>query len=322
MRVSYSLGSVLTIDEVLSCARHASQHGPDTVWIPETWGMEAFAMLGAVSQLVPSRVGSSIINVYSRSPAAVAMGAATVDTLSGGRLILGLGSSSPAIVGGLHGYSFEDPLGRMREYVRIIRMITAGEKIEHSGPHFELKGFRLLIRPPRRIIPVYLAAVNSRMTRLAWEIGDGVIFYLRRPGELKRTVGSAQSGKKIDVACQIITAVSEDSERAVTRAKKTLAFYVAVGDIYRKHLASNGYKRETGAILESYRKSGLGSLHESVPDSMVRDLALCGTPDEARAGLARFVDAGVTHPIIQFNPVGDAVGSFELVSRTFAGDIG
>ena len=121
MRISYSLGSVLSIEQVLECASILSKYNPDTVWIPETWGMEDFSMLSAISQRIKkSKIGSSIINIYSRSPTVIAMGAATVDTISGGRLILGLGTSSLPIIEEFHGYSFEKPLLRMNEYIQII----------------------------------------------------------------------------------------------------------------------------------------------------------------------------------------------------------
>ena len=138
MRLGYSLGSVLSIEQVLNCASTLSNYNPDTVWIPETWGMENFSMLSTVSQKVlkKPKIGSSIINIYSRSPAFVAMGAATVDTISNGRLVLGLGTSSIPIVEEFHGYKFENPSLRMKEYVEIIKKILSGKKINYAGKIF------------------------------------------------------------------------------------------------------------------------------------------------------------------------------------------
>ena len=143
-RISYSLGSLLSIDEVLACAKKLNQIKPEVMWIPETWGMENFSMLGMVSkENCFSKIGSSIINIYSRSPSVIAMGATTVDTISNGRLILGLGTSSVPIVEDFHGQSFEMPIQRMREYVEIIRLALHGEKINYSGKIFSLKDFTL-----------------------------------------------------------------------------------------------------------------------------------------------------------------------------------
>ena len=139
MKLSYSLGSLLSIDEVLRCAEKTAKSKPDTVWIPETWGMEDFAMLSAVSSKTKSKIGSSIINIYSRSPSLIAMGAATIDTISNQRLILGLGTSSVPIIQGLHGYAFERPLQRMKETVEIIRLALSGKKIDYSGQIFSFQ---------------------------------------------------------------------------------------------------------------------------------------------------------------------------------------
>ena len=228
-------------------------YNPDTIWIPETWGMENFAITAAVSQkALRPRIGSSIINVYSRSPALVAMGAATVDTLSNGRFVLGLGASSKPIIEDLHGAKYTSQIGRMREYVDVIKMAFSGKRIDYDGKFFKLQGFKILVKPPQTSIPIYLAAVNKKMVDLCWDIADGVIFYLRPPHEIKNIVSRMQSKKKIDVSCQIITAVSEDTEMAAQRAKTTLAFYVAVGDVYRNFLADNGFAEEVGAIYEQY----------------------------------------------------------------------
>ncbi|MEK6871234.1 MAG: LLM class flavin-dependent oxidoreductase, partial [Thermoproteota archaeon] len=117
MRIAYSLGSLLTINQVLECSEILSHTNTDTIWIPETWGMENFSMLSMVSQKASKpKIGSSIINIYSRSPSSIAMGAATVDALSNGRLILGLGTSSTPIVEDFHGYKFENQVLRMKEY--------------------------------------------------------------------------------------------------------------------------------------------------------------------------------------------------------------
>ncbi len=312
-----SLGSVLTVGQVLDSARTLADYKAHSVWIPETWGMESVAMLSAVSGIVPHFIGSSIINAYSRTPSLVAMGAATLDAVSQGRLILGLGSSSAPIVENLHGRRFEHPLGRMEECIDIIRLALAGQEIKYSGRFFNIKGFRLLIKPHRNRIPIYLAAVNQRMVELAWAKADGVLFYLRPAPEMKKTISAMQKKRKITVCSQIITAVSHDSEKARARAKATLAFYVSVGQIYRKFLAENGLKTETACIFDEYKKAGLPAAAAAVPDAMLDALAVSGTPDECRKKMGRFADAGLDIPIIQFNPVGSVSESMRLTAETF-----
>ena len=318
MRIACSLGSLLSVDEVLQCTEMMSKTKIDSIWIPETWGMENFSILATVANKTKTqKIGSSIINIYSRSPSMISMGAATIDILSEGRFILGLGTSSIPIVEDFHGEKFDYPVQRMREYVEIIRLSLAKKQINYTGKIFNLKNFTLLIEPKRKSIPIYLAAINQKMVNLTWEIGDGVIFYLRPIEEIKKTISKMQLGKKIDVACQIITCISNNSEHAKERAKKTLAFYVSVGKIYREFLSKNGFKNETDNIFDEFKKSGFISNHELVTDSMLNSLCIAGSPDEAKLQLKKFRDAGIDLPIIQFNPVGNTIESFSLLKKTF-----
>ena len=318
MRIGCSLGSLLSVNQVLECSEILSKTNVDTIWVPETWGMENFSMLTVIShKTTTQKIGSSIINIYSRSPAVIAMGAATIDTLSDGRLILGLGTSSLPLVETFHGYKFEKPVQRMKEYVEIIRLILSEKQVNYTGKIFDLKNFTLLLKPKRESIPIYLAAVNQKMVDLTWSVGDGVIFYLRPLNEMKETITKMQSKKKIDDTCQIITSIAEDSDIAINRAKKTLAFYVSVGKIYREFLANNGFKNETTNIFDEFKKSGLKSNHELVTDSMLQSLCISGNPDECKKQLQNFRETGIDLPIIQFIPVGDVSESFKLLKKTF-----
>jgi len=317
MRIACSLGSLLSVEEVLQCTELVSKTKIDSIWIPETWGMENFSMLGAVANSTNTqKIGSSIINIYSRSPSTIAMGSATIDTLSNGRLILGLGTSSVPIVEDFHGEKFENPVQRMKEYVEIIRLSLMKKQINYSGKIFDLKNFTLLIEPKRQSIPIYLAAINQKMVNLCWEIADGVIFYLRPLDEMQKTISKMQSQKKIDIACQIITCISKDSEEAIQRAKKTVAFYVSVGKIYREFLAKNGFKNEINNIFEEFKKSGFKFNHELVTDSMLNSLCISGSPEEAKIQLEKFRNTGIDLPIIQFNPIGNTIESFSLLKKT------
>ena len=320
-RLSYSLGSLLSIEEVLECSQKLNEIKPEVEWIPETWGMENFSMLGLASkENTFSKIGSSIINIYSRSPSLIAMGASTIDTISNGRLILGLGTSSVPIVENFHGNSFDTPVQRMKEYVEIIRLALQGEKINYSGKIFTLKDFSLLTKPIRKEIPIYLAAINQKMVEMTWDIADGVIFYLRPKSEMKETISKMQKKKKIDTTLQIITCIHEDEEKARNRAKKTLSFYIAVGKIYREFLQSTGYSNEVKIINEEYEKNGLNSLQELIPEKMLDDLCIAGTPATAIKKLDAFRDVGIDLPIIQFNPIDNVKESFELLTKTFSGE--
>ena len=321
-RLACSLGSLLSIDEVLECSRKLNDIKPEVMWIPETWGMENFSMLAlATKENTFSKIGSSIINIYSRSPSLIAMGASTLDTISNERLILGLGTSSVPIVEDFHGQKFDSPVQRMKEYVEIIRLALTGEKINYHGEIYSLKDFSLLVKAPRKEIPIYLAAINQKMLNLTWEIADGVIFYLRPKAEMKQTIEKMQSKRKIDTSLQIITCIDNDFEKARNRAKKTLSFYIAVGKIYREFLATHGYSDIVKEIFDEYNKTGLKKLEELVTNEMLDDLCIAGTPDDGINQLQEFREVGINLPIIQFNPIGDTKKSFELLTKTFSGEL-
>lgn len=310
---SYGLGSLLSIDDLLWCASNVN--GDDSIWVPETWGMESFSVMSAIAHRSScKRIGSSILNIYSRSPAALAMGAITMDVLSKGRFVLGLGTSSQKIVRHLHGQPYDRPLQRMRESIQIIQCAMGGERINHSGKIYDTEGFSLLVSKYSQNIPLYIAAVNKKMINLAWELADGVIFYLRPPNELQDTIDAMQQERHIQIAHQIITAVSDDAEAAYERARQTLAFYISVGDVYREFLAGCGYKTITDRIYNEFQNSGLKKVARQVPDDMLHTLTACGTPQECKSTIQSFRRAGVTEPILQFNPVGNVRESFKLLA--------
>ena len=130
-----------------------------------------------------------------------------------------------------------------------------------------------------------------------------------------------QNKKIIDVACQLITCMSNDSAEAINRAKKTLAFYISVGEIYRIFLDKNGFHNEVENIFAEFQKSGLESNYELVTKSMLESLVICGTPTECVKQLNRFKETGLSLPIIQFNPIGNVSESFELLTKTFANEL-
>lgn len=319
MKVGYSLGPLLSMDEVVKCAGLADGQA-DSIWVPESWGRESFATLGALAQSTKQvRLGTSIISIFSRTPATIAMGAATLDALSNGRAMIGLGTSTEAIVEGWHGVEFVKPASRMKEYVECVRLMMSGEKVNYSGEFFKVSNFKML-NAPKRQVPIFLAAVNKRMLALAAEKADGVILYLRPLQELKKTVAELKESaeNRFEIALSLICAVSDsEPEKAKERAAKTLAFYIAVGKYYRDFIAENGYRKETEMIADEYRRNGGDAAGRQVTQEMLEALTVCGTKKECRDALARFVSAGVTLPILQVNPVQGAEGSFRDMLSTF-----
>jgi 5,10-methylenetetrahydromethanopterin reductase len=323
IKVGYSLGPLLSMHEVLACAKMAdSYENIDSIWVPESWGRESFATLGAMSQITRrTRLGTSIISIYGRTPATVAMAATTLDMLSGNRTIIGLGASTAAITENWHGQKFERPTSRMKEYTECLRLMASGEKVNYNGEFFRVNDFKILHQPQRKQIPIFMGAVNKKMVSLSSQLADGVLLYLRPFDELKMTVTELKrntKGKNFEIASSFICAMSnKEPEKARNRAAKTLAFYIAVGKYYNKFLSENGFKNEVERIAAEYRKGGADAAAEFVSDRMLKSLVICGTGEECRKSLERFVTAGITLPIIQLNPVGDSESSFREMLSTF-----
>jgi 5,10-methylenetetrahydromethanopterin reductase len=322
-KLGYSLGPLLSMREILLCAKMADQQeNVDSLWVPESWGRESFATLGAISQVTRKvSLGTSIINIYSRTPAIVAMAATTLDMLSDNRTIIGLGASTAAIVENWHGLKFNRPASRMKEYVECLRLMTRGEKVKYNGEFFQITNFKILHQPQRANIPIFMAAVNKKMVSMASKLADGILLYLRPLEELKRTVTElkqATKGKSFEIACSFICAISnKEPEKARARAATTLAFYIAVGEYYSKFLADNGFKIEVEEITAEYRKAGADNAAKYVSDRMLSSLVICGSSEECRESLSKFLSTGITLPIIQFNPIGDSESSFKEMLSAF-----
>lgn len=322
-KLGYSLGPLLSMREILLCAKMADQQeNVDSLWVPESWGRESFATLGAISQVTRKvSLGTSIINIYSRTPAIVAMAATTLDMLSDNRTIIGLGASTAAIVENWHGLKFNRPASRMKEYIECLRLMTRGEKVKYNGEFFQINNFKILHQPQRANIPIFMAAVNKKMVSMASKLADGILLYLRPLEELKRTateLKQATKGKSFEIACSFICAMSnKEPEKARARAATTLAFYIAVGEYYSKFLADNGFKIEVEDITAEYRKGGANNAAKYVSDRMLSSLVICGSSEECRESLSKFLSTGITLPIIQFNPIGDSESSFKEMLSAF-----
>jgi 5,10-methylenetetrahydromethanopterin reductase len=322
-KIGYNLGTLISGKDLLLFSKLAdSMKNVDSIWIPESWGREAFSSLGAMSQVTKNvKLGTSIISIYARTPATAAMAATTLDILSCNRTILGLGVSSEAIVLGWHGVKFIDPLERMREYIDCIKLIVKGEKVRYDGRFFEIKNFKLVYEPQRTKIPIYIAAINKKMILLSCTQAEGVLLYLRPIEKLRETISFIKShaiDKEFQIGLVLIGALSnKEPEKARERAAKTLAFYIAVGKYYNRFLAKNGFKIEVEQITAAYHLRGLDFASKYVSEKMLNSLTVCGNSEECIKSLRAFVSKGVSLPIIQVNPVGDSESSFKEMLSTF-----
>ena len=325
-RIGYNIGTLLSVDAILKFAKKIEQkENTDSLWVPESWGREAFVSLGALSQVTKRvRLGTAIISIHSRTPATVAMGISTLDILSNNRSVLGLGVSTPALVENWHGIKFNYPIEKLREYLQCVKLVMKGTKVFFVGKYYKINNFKILFKPPRENPPIYIAAINDKMIDLSCQLANGVLLYLRPKNELPKAVKNIKkklksSGtKNFEICCAFITAVSDKyPDQARLRAAKTLAFYIAIGKYYNKFLRENGFEIEVENITEEYIKNGLVNVHNFVSDKMLTSLTISGTRDECIKSLREFNQSGISLPIIQINPVGNTENSIRELISTF-----
>lgn len=316
-QIGINPSSLFNTQDILEFAKQLDKRPQvHSIWIPESWGREAFVMLGAIATLTGRvKLGTSIVGMFSRTPATTAMAASTLDNISRNRTIIGIGASTPVLAENWHGIKFENPLKRMKEYVTCFKMISSGETTNFNGNFFKLKNMKILHPSTRKKIPVYLGAVNSGMIKLAIDIADGTILYLRPIDELRETVQHISSmiskrSKDFEICSVFITAISNKyPDLARRRAAKTLAFYVAVGKYYNQFLSSHGFRSEVEKITNEYQVNGIENISKFVTDNMLDSLTIYGTVEDCIKSLKRFVSCGISLPILQINPVKDNLES-------------
>ena len=299
-----------SLERMRELALLADVHGFHSVWLAESWGLDAVTLLadiGAHTRRVA--LGTAIVSVFSRTPAGFAMAAATLAHLYEGRVILGLGASTKALVEKWHGVRFDRPLARLRDTVCILRQILAGQTVSYRGEVFSVDGYHLRVPPPQPSPPIYLAGLGPTSRGLVGELADGWLPYLIPLRGLASTVAeirnhasrSGRSGDAIRIAPLITTAVAEDSHLARERARQHIAFYLgAMGPHYRGFVASFGFEEETKGIAAAWREGDRSGAFRLVSDEMLRELAIAGSPDECAEQLARWRSAGAELPILFF----------------------
>ncbi|MEU4727340.1 LLM class F420-dependent oxidoreductase [Streptomyces sp. NPDC023588] len=302
--------------------------GLDAVWVAEAWGFDAPTIMGYLAARTERlKIGSAILNVYSRTPGLIAQTAAGLDALSGGRALLGLGASGPQVVEGWHGKPYDKPLGRTRETVELCRRIWRRETIDHHGitdmPLPPEKGgshgkpLKILTRPVRPRIPVYIASLGPANVRMTAEIADGWLPTLFIPEKAAAVWGGplAQGAAKrppelgpLQTVAGGLLAIGEDAAAVRDRARPQIALYVggmgAVGKNFYNDLAvAYGYGEEARRIQELYLAGRKRDAAAAVPDEFCELMTLCGPAGYVRERIEAFRAAGVT--MLNVTPVGD-----------------
>lgn len=305
-------------------ARRADQDwGYDAIWLAETNGADSFSLAGAIAEATSRiTIGTAIVPVYNRSPAVLAMSAATLGDLSEGRFILGLGSSSHAIIENWNGIRFEKPLGHVRESVEIIRQALRGAKTNFQGSLLRSEGLRLGL-VPKPPVPIYLAALREKMLELAGELGEGLIVNLFPVTALPKILdvyqrGASKAGRdasKDEVVCRFQVAVTDDVPAARQLVRMAFTGYVAQ-PVYNAYFRWCGFEAEAIAVADAFGRGDRAASAAAMTDAMIDRIAILGNADECREKLAEFTAGGVTTSVI--SPIATSREAVEAVFETFA----
>ena len=325
MRLGLSLGYAppgMNPTQLVALAEDAERLGFDSAWASEAWGTDAVTVLAWLgARTTTLKIGAAIMQIPARTPATTAMTAMTLDLMSGGRFLLGLGVSGPQVVEGWHGKPWGKPLATTREYVEIVRTALRGEMLEHHGRHYDIpytgpdatglgKPLKIMGRPLRADVPIYLAALGPRNVELAAEIADGWLPLFLSPEHFDEVfrpwLTKAPTGFDIAAGVQIVP--GEDVQACRDVVKQHLALYVggmgARGEnFYNALVCRYGYEREAAEVQELFLGGRQRDAAAAIPDSLVDEVALVGPRGRIAERLDAWRACGVTTLLCQTHDV-------------------
>ncbi|MCW2995209.1 MAG: class F420-dependent oxidoreductase [Conexibacter sp.] len=308
-------GLGLTSADQLAIVQEAERLGYDSVWTAEAYGSDAATILAWLAgQTTTIKLGSGIFQMPARSAAMTAMTAATIDQLSDGRMLLGIGSSGPQVSEGWHGVRFGKQIQRTREYIEVLRMVLARERVEYAGETIQLplpngpgKALKLTIAPVQEHMPIYLAAIGPKNTALAGEVADGWMPTLLSPEHLpmlRKSLeeGASRAGRKLDnfdIAPTVNVNITEtDVEGARDAMRPFMALYIGgmgsreknfYNTLVRRYGFEDAAKKVQDLYLEGHKEDAAAAL----PDELIDLVSLVGPADRVRERLRAYKDAGV-----------------------------
>ncbi len=304
--------SLEPIDDAIKTAREAEELGYSCLWVPEVAGPEALVTLGALApQTKTVELATGVVPIQLRAPGLLAMAFLTLNEISGGRAIAGLGVSSPVIVERWHGVPYRKPLTTMRETVEVMRQLFRDGRASFQGKVCKVDlRLRMPITQQRRP-RIYLAALNPPMLRLAGEIADGVLFNYSPPEAMAELIGEVRRGaeaagrdpNELDYAVFVRMCVTDDPDSARAAFKRELATYAFV-EAYQKMFARYGLEQEMAEVRRLWQAGKREEAPQAISDASADRIGCFGSAQSARDFIARFRAAGVTHPVVF--PVGAA----------------
>jgi len=285
------------IEDVVGVTELAEREGYDRAWMGESWGRDAVTLVTLMCDATEDiGIGTSILPVYSRTPAMIGQTAATLQEVADGRMRIGLGPSGAAVIEHWHGVDFERPLRRTREYVEIVQAITRGEVVNYDGEFVEMGGFRIR-SDPSSPVPVDVAALGPKMVELAGRFADGWHPIMLTPDGLEERLEALNRGAELGdrsaadrrVTAGVVCCVLEDADRAHSLARHHVAMYVgAMGTYYRDALADQGYPDVAAEVHETWQNGDQEAAVAAVSDELLDDVAVTGDPASAPDRLERF----------------------------------
>lgn len=318
MRISISVGSAYYDGEnwpdIVEYVKAADRLGVDLVWSAEAWGMDAVASIGYLAAVTENiTLGTGIMQISARTPAATAMTALSLAQITGDRFALGLGVSGPQVVEGLHGAAFAKPLGRLREYIEIVQMALRGERLVYEGEHYVLprpggegKPLKSSIRP-RPDLPIYLATLGPKSLELTGELADGWLGTSFIPehadvffDSIRR--GAERAGRSLDdldLQVNAALAISDDVDRVIEKSKPAMAFTLggmgsATTNFYNDAFSRAGWADVAAEVQRLWVEGDKPAAIAAVPDELVLAAYPIGTEDMVRARIQAMAAAGVT----------------------------
>ena len=289
----------------------AERLGFDSVWTAEAWGSDVFSPLCWIgARTTRIKLGTAVMQLSARTPTCVAMTAATIDHLSGGRLILGVGVSGPQVVEGWYGQPFPQPLARTREYISIIRKaLERKEPVTNPGKHYPLpypggtglgKPLKLIVHPLRSRVPIYMGAEGPKNVALAAEIADGwlPIFYSPYRHDIY-TESLANMKPGFEIACTVTVNVHDDVQQALAPVKMAMSFYIGGMGARSQNFHLNlikrmGFEEEAERVQELFMAGKRAEAMAAVPDALCDEISLCGPPARIKERLEVWKRSPVT----------------------------
>lgn len=306
MAIGAFIGAGRSLDAALARVRHAEELGYESVYVTHIAARDSLTLLTRYATVTERiRLGTGVLPIFSRTPASTAQTAATIDEISGGRMVLGLGVSHRVTVENWFDAEITKPVQQMREYVGIVRAILRGETPPEGGEFFRSR-FTFLGYPPRPDLPIYVAALSPNMLRLAGEIADGVMLWLCNPDYIRETVipsvaeGREAAGKELagfDVVAAVPTAVADDADAARDAFRRDLIPYASL-PFYRRMLERSGFGDDLAAFDEGMAAGDTQRAMAGLSNELLGSLAGIGSADDVRAKVAEYQAAGATSPCI------------------------